>query len=307
MRDRRERALAERARRQDGVVTATELQALGFSEGAIARRVLSGRLHRLYEGVYAVGHLALTQRARWRAAVAACGPGALLSHRSAAALWGLPVAPGRLPAVTIGHGGRGVRSIEVHHARTIREEHRALLGGVPVTSVARTLADLAGLLSERRLRRAVVEAERLRLLRVGPVLDLCRRGRRGSAVLRMIITSELAPAVAAKSELELRFLELCDAHGIPAPRVNVTLEGFMVDAYWPAAGLVVELDGDNFHRTAGDRRRDAARDRALSLAGHQVVRFGWDDVTSTAAATARTITTLYRRRTDPSLRRRPAA
>ena len=298
----RHRALARFAGARDGIVTPPELERLGFSHGASRYLARHGRIHLLFWGVYAGGHRGITQRGLWRAAVAACGQGALLSHRSAGALWGLPVTASDVPDVTVGHGGSGCRGIRVHHSRAIGEADRALRDGIRVTAIPRTLIDVAALAPHRVLRRVMIEAERMRVLDGPAVLAKCGRGKRGSARLRAIIESELGPAVAARSELELRFQDVCRRYDIPMPQINVVVEGVLVDAYWPEAKLVVELDGDNYHRTAGDRRRDTARDRILALTGHQVLRFGWDDVTGGAAAIAQAVLTMLARRTDPHFR-----
>ena len=135
----------------------------------------------------------------------------------------------------------------------------------------------------------MIAAERKHLLDVRAVLDLCAPGRRGARALREIVTRELAPVAGTESELELRFQRLLRRHDIEAPQTNVMVCGLRVDCYWPVARLVVELDGHAFHRTPGDQRRDAARDRRLTLAGIRVLRFGWADVTQDGPATAHAV------------------
>lgn len=287
----RERALTATAAGQYSILTTEDLLALGLTKHAISHRVAIGRLWRLHRGVYAVGGAVVGPEGRWLAAVKACGPNAVLSHLSAAALWRLRENPRGGVDIT-GPGSRHSRpGIRVHRSRQLGSTERTERDGIPVTTVAQTLLDLAGLLSERSLERAVIEAERERVLDRGAVERLCRPGRRGAGRLRGIVRRELGPWVGAASELEMRFLDLCREHAIPMPQVNVLVAGFRVDAYWPAPGLVVELDGRAYHRTAGDRRRDTARDGALRLAGLEVVRFDWGDVTKRSAATARRVLT----------------
>jgi hypothetical protein len=286
------------AARQHGVVAAAQLGALGISPDAISHRISSGRLHPVFRGVYAVGHAAISLEARWLAAVMACGEGALLSHRSAAALWGIHQdAPARVD-VSVEAARRNRRGIRIYRPTALLDSDCAQRRGIPLTGVTRTLLDLAAVLPMRKLERAVIEAERLHVLNAAEVLGRCGRGHRGSGRLREIVVRELAPSVAARSELELRFVELCRRFDIPMPQLNVYVEGLLVDAFWPDARLVVELDGHAYHRTPGDGRRDRARDRTLILAGHQVLRFGWEDVTARQHATANAVLDLLARRTD---------
>src|SRR3954471_7357668 len=156
-----DQALAELARRQRGVVAYGQLLALGFGRRGIARRIERGRLHRLHIGVYAVGHIALTREGRWLAATMACGPGAVLSHATAANVWGLRRSDAAMIDVTVGRGGRkGPKGVRLHR-RTAAESTSA--GGLPVTTVAQTLLDLATILTQRQLERALEEAEQRHL------------------------------------------------------------------------------------------------------------------------------------------------
>jgi very-short-patch-repair endonuclease len=276
---------------RDGIVTTAELRELGLSDGAICHRARSGRLHRLHTGVYAVGHPAIRERGRWRAAVAACGDRALLSHRAGARLWELPVPPGPGVEVTVPGSGRRRRpGIRIHRSASLGAADRAEVDGIPVTSVARTLLDLAGVLDPHELERAVIAAERKGLLHVTAVLAQCGSGHSGSTALREVVRRELAPEVGTESELERLFIALCRRYSIALPVTNTTLAGLRVDCYWADAGLVVELDGHAFHRTPGDQRRDAARDRKLTLEGIRILRFGWTDVTKHAYDCAETVT-----------------
>ena len=173
------RAVAELARRQHGVVDRSELVALGLSTTTLERWATEGRLHRLYRGVYAVGHTVLTVHGRWLAAVKACGPGAVLSHTSAAALWDLIRSSSPIIHVTTPNRG-SPRGLRVHRVRRLHPDDVALIDEVPVTSVARTLLDLADVLPPRRLIRAIEQAERLQIFDLSAINELVGRssGRR---------------------------------------------------------------------------------------------------------------------------------
>jgi hypothetical protein len=257
--------LAELAARQHGIVGVGDLAELGFDEAAIRRRVASGRLHRLYRGVYAVGHTVVSGHGRWLAAVRACGDGAVLSHRSAAALWGIrPTAAARVD-ITVPHtsGVRPTAAIAVHRSRrpvtTTRHE------GIPVTTPGQTLADLANALPRRALEKAAEQAEALRLAVVIPA------GHRGETRLREAMAHDLSTTT--RSPLEDAFLELCDAHGILRPLVNTVVEGYEVDFCWPEQRLIVETDGHAHHGTRAAFERDRARDARLTALGWRVMRF----------------------------------
>lgn len=258
----------------------------------------SGFLHPLHRGVYAVGHPSVSVQGRYRAAVLSCGPRAALSHRAAADLWGLRASNGRIE-VTAPRSCAGPPELRVHRSRMLDPVDFTELDAIPVTTVARTLLDLAGGVPERDLARAVDRAERLGLFDLAAVDDVlsCARGRRGTAALRRVVAAWRPSHT--RSELEDRFLELVMAAGLPRPRMNVLLDGesgkHEVDAYWPAHRLVVQLDGFAYHRTRRDRERDAAADADLELAGLEVLRLTWDEVTHHCARTTRRL----RRRLSP--------
>ncbi len=282
--------LAELARRQYGVVSASQLRALGLDRFAVRRRVLSGHLHRLHRGVYAVGHTCLEPRGIYLAAVLGCGPGAALSHRSAGALWDLRRSSTRVE-VTVPRTRRGPEGLTVHSSRMLDSRDVTVVDGIAVTSLSRTLADLAAVVPRRELANALDRAERLQLLDLSRVDELLARsrGRRGAAALGAAIAAWRPRNT--RSELEDRHLELVSAAGLQGPEVNVLLAGererHEVDALWRGAALVVQLDGFAYHRTRRDRERDAAADADLELAGYRVLRLTWDDVTVRSASTAR--------------------
>jgi very-short-patch-repair endonuclease len=208
------------------------------------------------------------------AAVLACGPDAFLSHRSAAALWGIGPAAGSLIDVSTGRRGLAAKpGIALHQVRCLPTGDCTRHDGIPVTSVTRTIFDLAEVLDPTRLERAFEEAERLQLLDLRPLRQLLERsrGRRGLATLRRLVAAQAGPPD-TRSELERRFLDLCREEDLPQPQINKQVLGFEVDAFWPSARLVVELDGFAFHRTRAAFERDRARDAALQLAGFRVLR-----------------------------------
>jgi very-short-patch-repair endonuclease len=268
-------AIAALAGRQHGRVSRAQLVELGLGRGAIAWRLQNGRLHPHHHGVYAVGHRALTREARWMAAVLAAGPGAVLSHRFAAALWGLCPVPTRSVEVWASGRQRSRAGIRVRHTR-LQADEIAIEDGIPATTVARTLLDLAAVLPRHKLKRAMEQAEVLRLADNTSLDALLERypRRHGTAALKEIRQAGLTET-RTRSELEERFLAFLDAHGLPRPRINCAVEGFEVDFHWPDQRLIVELDGRAAHHTRTAFERDRARDRALQAAGWRVVRITW--------------------------------
>jgi hypothetical protein len=234
--------VAEIAARQHGVVTIGQLAECGCDRWVVQRRVRAGRLHRLHRGVYAVGHTAVSLRGRWLAAVLASGEGALLSHRSAAALWGMlsTSAPKIDVIVPAASGRRSTETIRIRRGKREGTEHL----GIPVTSPRCTLDDLAAAKIPRwQLRKAMEVAEKL---------------------------GEPVTPRGPRSPLEEAFLKLC---GDDEPIVNGTVEGFEVDFHWPGARLIVETDGHEHHGTRAAFERDRARDQTLTAAGWTVLRF----------------------------------
>jgi very-short-patch-repair endonuclease/predicted transcriptional regulator of viral defense system len=267
----RERKLAALANRQHGVISRRQLIAAGLGARTVGRRIEAGRLHPLHGGVYAFGRERVSVHGEWMAAVLACGVGALLSHRSAAALWGL-IQPGSSPAEVTAATGRQRRGIAVHEGG-ISDADRTEVRGIPVTTVARTLFDLAEIIDEARLARAFEEADRLGLLRMQEVEAVCARGygRRALRPVRHLIDEAWLPAT-TRSALEDRVLTLCREHDLPTPATNVTVLGHEVDAFWPRQKLVIEADGWTFHRHRAAFERDRARDAAMQAEGYRVIR-----------------------------------
>ncbi len=236
-------ALARLAAGQHSVVSVGQLAELGIGRSAVSRRVASGRLHRKHRGVYAVGHPRLTREGRFMAAVLACGPGAVLSHRDAATHWRLWDLERSSVDVTTPSRSRGhLGGIDVHRVRRLDAKDVTLRNGIPVTTVARTLVDLADILRRDRQTRLVREADQLRLLDLD-ALDAClsrAHGRRRLGVLRAVLEQH-RPGMVVRSELEHRFLELCSEAGLPPPETNarMTVRGkrYEFDCLWPKQGV----------------------------------------------------------------------
>jgi very-short-patch-repair endonuclease len=264
-----------------------QLRAAGISSSAIGDRVAVGRLHRVHRGVYAVGHSALREEGQWLAAVLACGERAILSHRSAAALWGI-LPSGRAKGtdrlsgrsadraidVTVrGSSGRARRrGINLHRSRTLLPSESTVRAAIPVTKPGRTLDDLRRVVTPKEFAAAVREAEFLRL----PI------GRR------------FAPD-RTRTELEGRLLALCRRHRLPKPRVNARVGRFVVDFLWLRRRVIVEVDGWESHRTRSAFETDRARDARLKLSGYDVLRFTWRQIDSDSAQVAATIRALLSR------------
>jgi hypothetical protein len=209
------------------------------------------------------------------AAVLACGPGAVLSHLSAAALWGL-LRDNRVKIdVTVpGRSRRGSGDLVVHRVRRLHSDDRRRRAEIPVTSVAHTLLDIAETAAARRLARAIDEAERRGLFDLHAVDELCARspGRRGVKPLRRAIAGYRPSPSLTRSDLERAFVDICDSAGLPRPAMNLFVAGHEVDAVWCDRRLAVEVDSYEFHRTRAAFEADRARDAALQRERYRVLR-----------------------------------
>jgi very-short-patch-repair endonuclease len=271
-----DRAIARLAAGQHGVVAIRQLLAMGLTRDEVDYRLGAGRLHSIHAGVYAVGVPSLTRRGRWTAAVLAGGPGALLSHRSAAVLWGMVRSGASEIHATVPRrlGSRGPLRF---HLSAVPADERTERGGIPVTGPFRTLLDLATQTTPHELERAVHECEVLRLADAMSVESFLDRhsGRRGVGRLRAAIATLEGGALRTRSPLEDRFLAFVAERGLPRPETNVRVRTptgpVEVDCLWRASGLVVELDGRAYHDTRRGFDRDPARRRALAVAGLNVV------------------------------------
>ncbi len=272
-----DRALAELARRQWGVLSLAQLAALGVTRSGVTRRIESGRLRRVHRGVYAIGGAALPREGRHLAAVLACGPGAVLSHTSAAVHWGLLSYDAPKPHVTTAKSRQGAPGIRLHRTRSLDAQDTTHHRGIPTTTVPKTMLDIAAYAPIHHLEHALGQAERLQLYDHRAITDVLDRhaGRRGAAALRRATAED---PVFTRSELERRFCALCRRAGLPQPLVNATVEDLdhhphEVDFYFPAYRLVVETDGWDTHRTRHAFERDRAKDAALIATGYIVLRF----------------------------------
>lgn len=266
--------LAELAERQHGVVSIRQLTGpLGFSRNKVAYAVSTGHLHRLHRGVYAVGHTHLSVHARCLAAVLACAPEALLSHRSAAWLWGLSRLGPLPPHVTTPVPRVTRTGIRVHYARGFVTDDRRLEQKIPVTAVPRTLLDSAAAEPFTRLQRMLERCEELKLFDLGPVECLLERtqGHHGCGRLRRALAL-YRPVPFTRSGFERLFFEAVQRAGLPRPATNFVEAGFELDVYWPECRFAVELDTYGTHGTHGAFERDRLRHEDLKLAGIEMIR-----------------------------------
>lgn len=268
------RDLADLAERQHGIVSIRQLTGpLGYSQTSVHRGVSTGRLHRLYRGVFAVGHTNLSLHARCLAAVLACGPDALLSHVSAAWLWGLTKTSPLPASVSTPLHRRRRPPLRLHEARSLAAEDRALRDGIPVTALPRTLLDLAATVRFEWLEKMVERSEDLELFDLRAVEDLLGRtvGHPGHGRLRKAIAL-YRPSSFTRSGLERRFLELCLDAGLPQPRTNFVAHKFELDCYWPEFRFAVELDVFETHGSRAAFERDRKRQEDLLLLGIGMTR-----------------------------------
>jgi hypothetical protein len=262
--------VAALAVRQAGAVSARQLRGIGLSGAAIRRRVIAGRLHPVHRGIYAVGHPGLSPVGFWWAAVLACGPGAVLSHASAGLAWNLRLTAAVLIDVSIAsRAGRAKRaSIRVHRPARLEADEITTLDGLPITTPARTLLDLAAMGVRGRPLEAVLDrAELIRRVDWGDVRRLLARypDRSGSRALASTLDRYTAGSIQTLSHLEEIVLELCDGRGLPRPLVNAVVAGRRRDFYWPQARLVVEADGYASHHSPSAFDEDRERDVELAL------------------------------------------
>lgn len=272
--------MAQLARGRHGVVTRQQLLAMGFGSNAVAGRSRRGVLRPIYPGVYAFGGAALTANGRRMAAVLACGHRAVISHRSAARLWGIfPYEPSTIDVSRPTRGRTKHRGIALHEARLLADEVDEV-DGIPTTSIFRTVFDLAAISSKREVERAFHETEVRRLTdRVSlPQLLARHPGRRGATTIREILASK-EPAGITENEFEELFVAFLDANGLPRPRFNATLfvrgRYLRPDCMWPEQRLIAELDGRAVHGTDSAFENDRRRDRGLVAEDWRSMRITW--------------------------------
>lgn len=283
--------IADLADAQHGVVARRQLLGLGSGEEAIEVRLGAGRLHRLHRGVYAVGRSVVSIEGKWLAGVLFCGPAAALSHRSAAALWGIRGSSARTIEVTVPSNSKPHGVIRRHRGILPPDEvteHE----GIPVTTVPRTIFDMAAISPPETVESMLREAEYRRLYDRLSLHDLLERypRRRGSKAVRAALARVEERPGRIRSRLEERFLPFLDSHRLPRPRFNAWLEvggkRCQVDCLWPSSRQIVELDGWEGHGTRSAFRDDRARDRRLRVAGYGVTRIAWSELDDEADAVA---------------------
>jgi very-short-patch-repair endonuclease len=282
--------IAELAARQRGVVSRAQLVAVGIRTDAIKLRVRAGRLHPLHRGIYLVGHSTPAHGARELAAVLACGPAAVVSHLSAANLWQLLPCPAkpRPVDVTVQSRQRARRAgIRIHCVESLDRRDTKTLRGIPTTTPARTLLDLASQLPPYLLERTIAEAQVRRLVRERDLLDQLYRnqGRRGTRTLRRVLDVDGGPAF-TRSKAERRLLKLVRAAHVPVPETNAQLSGYEVDFLWREHRLVVEFDSFQFHSPRARFERDRERDAVLAAEGYTVIRVTWRQLVDAPEAIA---------------------
>lgn len=291
--------IARIAERQHGVVSISQLRHCGISDDAVKAKVVLGQLHRVHQGVYALGHLALPPEARWMAAVLALGGGprkggavlehwgAAVSHHSALSLWGLlPLGQSSADVIVFGYGGRARRAgIRVHRSLTLRPDDVTLHRGIPVTTPARTIADLREAISTRR-RGAIPDRELRKAIRQANVIGLP--------------IEEKDRKDRTRSDLERDFLRLCRRHGLPRPEVNVRIGAYLADFLWREERLVVETDSYRYHRGEVTFHDDRVRELELMRLGYHVLRLSETQIDETPKQVAEVLAAELRRRRDRS-------
>lgn len=284
------RGIARIATRQNGNITHRQLLDAGLSRDEIVWRCEMGWLIRRHTGVFAVGHTPAARESRWHAAVLALGDGAALSYTSAAALSGMVRGTAIIEVTVPTTAGHVKRDGIVVHRQRLPPEHVTTLRGIPVTTPIRTLLDYAAVAPLDAVFKAFEQAQvHLHIPPAALAAEvICRPGQRGNGKLRKALVGAVDPKD-VRSVLELRFLRMCDQHGLPRPQVNVRMGEWMPDFYWPEWGLVVETDSVAFHSTAWAQQRDARKDDAMRSKGLAVLRLRWAEVTDRPAETARRI------------------
>ena len=293
-------AVAWVADRQLALISTAQLELALVGRSGTRVRVKRGVLHRVFRGVYVVGHSVLLPGALELAAVLASGPGSLISHRSAAALWGLASPPSDDVQLTVvGRNCRSRPGLSVHRVKQLDPRDRGRRSGIPVTSPARALVDFAAEAGADELEQAIAEARARKLVTDREVRAAIRRARRrpGAARLRAELDREGGPQW-TQSEAERRMLRLIRAANLPPPQAQVWLSGWPADFLWPEHKLIVEVDGYAFHSHRRAFERDRRRDAAHVAAGFVVIRFTWRQLTDEPLVVVATIAQALGRRSS---------
>ena len=275
------RTVLKLAQRQHGVVSRRQLMAFGMTPHAIAHRLRRGRLHRIHAGVYAVGAPRLARKGEWMAAVLACGPGALLSHRSAGRLWRIcsEIHPSLVEVSVPSTRNPRRPGIHIHRRAATTGADAQVLAGIPVTSLGATMIDLAAGLDQDELAAVVADADRRSLANPEQVRSELERFRAQPGAGRLRALLDRQTFALTESQLERRFLPIARRAGLAKPLTQARVCGFRVDFFWPGLGLVVETDGLRYHRTAERQAGDRRRDQAHTAAGLTALRFTHSQIT----------------------------
>jgi hypothetical protein len=294
----RSRRLMNLANRQHGVISRGQLSRLGMSDSAIAHAIRVGRLHRVFRGTFALTPQ-ISRRGRLSAAVLACGKGTVISHRSAGALLGLlNDGPAVIDVIPPQERGRQIDGIRFHRMRAARRDEVGTVDGIPCTSPARTLVDLAGSVGDWTMRSCFERAAQRRILDIPAIEESMDPGRRGNKSLCALVDEWRRAAPVAKkgnlkSPLEAKVLPLVLRRGLPAPLLNAPIEipngRIEVDFLWPDRRLVVEADSRDFHGTEVAFERDRRRDRELFSVGYNTLRVTHQQAEREASAVAQAI------------------
>lgn len=269
------RLIRELAERQHGVVARWQLLDLGLGMRLNQDRVEAGILIPVFQGVFVLGHERISRHGRWIAAVLASGPGAVLSHGSAMALWSMRGASGPVEVLRRSGGAHRRRpGIRLHQTRSLSSDHVTVELGIPVTTPERALLDMAGRLDAKQQERALVEGDKRGCVSWPKLQKMVAsgRGKKGIGRLRRVAMDVDPRAVDSLSPMEIDFLALCREFAVPFPQVNVMVEGFLVDFHWPAERVVVETDSYGHHANRPAFESDRERTVALTTAGHEVHR-----------------------------------
>jgi len=280
-----DRALAELANAQHAVFGLSQVRELGLSDTAVRKRVRGGRLHRIHQTVYSLVPKALLKReGLYMAAVLACGPGAVLSHRSAARLHELrSYGYTRIEVTVPGRSSRRHDGVKVHRSTTLTEADATVVNNIPVTTVERTLLDVAEVVTQRQLERAFDQAETLEALDLIRIQDQLARNptRPGAKKVRKVLTEHYIGSTPTENEFEEAFLALTRDLGLPDPRPQFYIDPhdgeppIRADFAWPDQRIVVETDGRQTHGTNQAFESDRRRDQRLAAIGWTVIRITW--------------------------------
>jgi len=282
---------------QNGAVKHRQLLAAGLSRSAIRARLRRGRLAWLFPGVYAAGDPRLMPLVRQSGALLSVGPRAALSHRTAAAVWGLARDDPEAIHVTVTRANPRPRSgVRIHRLTRLSEADVTTHANLRLTTPARTLIDFAAQADSSELYSAFAEARAKRLINdqaLRAALARAPKNHSGAAIVRAMLS---ASDTYDRSKAERMMRRLCRQAELPQPRVNVHLHGFLVDFLWPDRRLIVEVDGYGTHGTRRAFEADRRRDQVHVAAGYVVIRITWQQLQhESLAVLARVAQALARR------------